>query len=336
MSFWIPVDRNSVLEEGWEKNATYEWGIPMHPQGELNAVDFVLQAQGDMEEMRLRQRSLIIQFFFNIMFAYLCAYNIIISVRILRKQKRVLAAWCCLLQALAGLTYTIGAMSSGMPGGPSCRRALWVAGFGMTLSPICVGITLLQKAYLVHHRNKRLLIVGIVLLLPQPLVLYYVLISPALMVPSAGCLLFYPLQLPWIKLALDAPINIIFSVAFITVVYRQYRLFGTAAWKELVRDGIQTMCIIVLSNIVCMLCIAFEVAGLFSEFFFIYDWVITSALLGRHLSAQRNMRQARRAPLTANVMKDFSKIAAAPLTQQGGTELRETRLEQHTDTQVAN
>ncbi|RKP06726.1 hypothetical protein THASP1DRAFT_31466 [Thamnocephalis sphaerospora] len=312
MAFWIPIDRNHVLNEGWEKNATYQWGIPLHPLGEINVIDYVLQAQGDIEDMRTRQRSLIFQMFCNVISACLFARNVPVAVRILMRQRRALAAWCCLLQALAGLTYTLSCLGCGMPDGPLCRHVLWIAGAGIALSSICVGTTLLQKAYLVHNKNKWMLAIGIILLLPQPTVTYYTWISPAAMVPSAGCLLLYPPELPWIKLALDAPINIIFSVAFIIVVYRQYHLFGSAAWARLVRDGIQTMCIIVLSNIVCMLCIAFEVANLFSEQFFTLDWVITAVLLGHHLSAQLHIRNVAHVPRTTHALRDFSQIETAP------------------------
>ncbi|RKP05360.1 hypothetical protein THASP1DRAFT_26127 [Thamnocephalis sphaerospora] len=261
MSFWIPVDRDSVLKEGWEADATYQWGIPLHPLGELDAISFVTQAQGDLEDMRIRQRNIITQTFFNVLATYVFLRNILISVQVLKRRNRMLAGWCCLLQALAGLAYTLCCLLAGMPNGPSCRHALWAAGFGMSLSSICVGATLLQKAYFAHNSNKWLLAVGTVLLLPQPLVAYYIWTSPAAMVPTAGCLLFYPPVLPWIKLALDAPINIIFSIAFLAVVYRQYRQFGSAAWARLVSDGIRTMGIVVLSNTICMLCIVFEVAG---------------------------------------------------------------------------
>ncbi|RKP06727.1 hypothetical protein THASP1DRAFT_25014 [Thamnocephalis sphaerospora] len=305
------IDRSQLLKEGWEKNATYLWGIPLHPMGELNAMQFLMEAQGDKEEMRLRRNNMIVETILNVVATYIFAHNALVSLRILRRQKYVLAGWCCLLQAVAGLVYTLPSLYADFPDGPCCRQALWIAGFGISVSTICVGITLLQKAYLVHDKNKWLLTAGTILLFPQPIITYYTWTSPAAMVPSAGCLLLYPPELPWIKLALDAPINIIFSVAFIIVVYRQYHLFGSAAWARLVRDGIQTMCIIVLSNLVCMLCVVFEAAGPFSQLFFVFDWLITSVLLRHHLSTLCSASSVPHRPTTAHMLQGFSKIATA-------------------------
>jgi len=62
------------------------------------------------------------------------------------------------------------------------------------------------------------------------------------------------------------------SILLLLVVYRQYRQFGSGAWKRLMRDGIQTMCLILLTNIVCTLLVTFEVIGLASDLFFVVDW----------------------------------------------------------------
>ncbi|RKP07538.1 hypothetical protein THASP1DRAFT_24324 [Thamnocephalis sphaerospora] len=147
-----------------------------------------------------------------------------------RRRPTALATWCCLIQSAAGLVYTVCSLLVTMPGGLSCRQGMWIVGAGLTISPLCVGATLLQKAYLVHERKKWLLAI-------------------ALMAPNAGCFSLYPPYLPWVKIAMDAPINLAFSIAFILVVYRQYRQYGSAAWGRLVRNGIQTMCFVVLANI---------------------------------------------------------------------------------------
>ncbi|RKP06939.1 hypothetical protein THASP1DRAFT_31247 [Thamnocephalis sphaerospora] len=282
MPFWDSLKREGLLEAGWEKNATYQWGIPLHPLGELNTIEYVMSAQGDIPEMRERTRGALMQLFVNIVANYVFFRNLIISTRMLRRRFNVLATWCCLLQALAGIVYTLFALALTMPGGPSCRVTLWNIGVGLAISPICVSIVLLQKAYVVHNRNRWLLIIGAILILPQPLVTYFAWASPAVMVPVTACLSYYPSYFPWVKFATDAPINAVFSTAFLLVVYRQYRQFGSGAWARLVRNGIQTMCLVVLSNFVCMLCAALEVLGLFSEMFIVLDWILTSLLLVHH------------------------------------------------------
>ncbi|RKP06593.1 hypothetical protein THASP1DRAFT_25117 [Thamnocephalis sphaerospora] len=288
MPFWDSVKREGLLEHGWEKNATYQWGIPLHPLGELNIIDYIMGAQGNLPEMRDRTRGALMQLSINVVANYVFFRNLIVSAKTLYRRPHVLATWCCLIQALAGVAYTLSALALVMPGGSSCRFALWDIGFGLAISPICVSIVLLQKAYVVHGRNRWLLGIGILLILPQPLVTYYLWTSPAVMVPITACLSYYPEYFPWLKFGLDAPINAVFSLAFLSVVYNQYRQFGSGAWARLVRNGIQTMCFIVLSNFFCMLFAALEVLGLFSEMFFVVDWILTSLLLVHHCGNLRS------------------------------------------------
>ncbi|RKP04730.1 hypothetical protein THASP1DRAFT_33466 [Thamnocephalis sphaerospora] len=196
-----------------------------------------------------------------------------------------------------------------MPGGTSCRQAVWYASSTTTLSSLCVSVTLLQKAYLAHGRSKWLLFAGGAFLLPQPLTAYILLVSPIHMAPSIGCSATYPSYFPWVKFAVDAPINILLSAAFIKVVHQQYRRLGSAAWAHLFRNGIQTMCAIVLANFVCMFCVAFEVLGLFSEMFVAFDWIIASTLLVHHCNAMGTFANKQSSLLDARYIKNMSPIA---------------------------
>jgi hypothetical protein len=64
------------------------------------------------------------------------------------------------------------------------------------------------------------------MIIPQPIIAYMGMTSPALFVSGFSCITIYPNSLPWIKFALDVPINTVFSITFIMVVYRQYRRHG--------------------------------------------------------------------------------------------------------------
>jgi hypothetical protein len=68
------------------------------------------------------------------------------------------------------------------------------------------------------------------------------------------------------------PINLLFSATFSIIAYRNYKQYGSDAWKRLAREGIQTMCLVVACNVFCALCIALQVVGDFSGMFFIFDW----------------------------------------------------------------
>ncbi|RKP05751.1 hypothetical protein THASP1DRAFT_25805 [Thamnocephalis sphaerospora] len=173
-----------------------------------------MQAQGDLQELRERNSSLATQSMLNVICAWIFLRSFIIAVRMIHKRARMLAGWCCLLQATAGLVYTIGGMTVHLPNGLTCRGALWLVGAGLGISPSCVGAALLQKAYIVHDYNKWLMGIGIILLLQQPFFTYLVWASPGIILPSSGCLSCYPKYLPWIKLGIDMPINLVFSVAF--------------------------------------------------------------------------------------------------------------------------
>ncbi|RKP07307.1 hypothetical protein THASP1DRAFT_30880 [Thamnocephalis sphaerospora] len=311
MTFWGHIDRHNLLEEGWERNATYQWGIPLHPLGELNALDYIMQAKDDLLEMRARNAALCLQSVTSVINTCLFSRNFYLSARMAYQHPRVLAGWCCLVQAAAGIAFTLCSLSVFAIHGPPCRYALWFAGFGMATSAICVGTVLLQKAYLVHNRSKWLLATGIILLLPQPLLTYMIWSSPGIMAPVGGCILYYPPYLPWVKLAMDLPINIVFSVAFIMVVYRQYRRFGSSAWEHLMRNGIQTMCLVVFSNIFCTFAGAFELFQMLSEFFFIFDWSITSILLVHHCTTMRPQTAEQHRPRTINILHDLLQIKTA-------------------------
>ncbi|RKP08309.1 hypothetical protein THASP1DRAFT_29883 [Thamnocephalis sphaerospora] len=281
------VDRDTLLEPGWEKNATYLWGTPIRPLGELGTIDYVLQAQDNLQDMRMRARGVFIQTATICVVGYVFLRNCIISVQITRRRPYVLSHWCCVVQAASGIGYTICAILLIVPGGLSCRQALWYACTTISLSSLCVSVTLLQRAYLAHGRSRRLLVLGISFILPQPIAAYIMWTSPISMAPSIGCILLYPYYFPWVKFALDAPINILLSVAFIMVVHKQYQRFGSAAWAQLVRNGTQTMCAIVLANFICMFSVAFEVFGLFSEMFLAFDWIIASTLLVRYCDSRK-------------------------------------------------
>ncbi|RKP09139.1 hypothetical protein THASP1DRAFT_29061 [Thamnocephalis sphaerospora] len=308
MSSWGNLGRDTLLAENWEANATRQWGIPLHPLGELDAVSYVMQAQGNIMEMRTRTRGVFIQLLVNTLLAYMFAHNFTLAMRMAYRRPCILAGWYCLLQAVTGLLYTITVMLYAVSGGLSCRHGLWILGIEVAISSICINIALLQKAYLVHNHSKWLLVTGVILLLPQPLVVYFFWTSPAIMVPVVACLSYYPSYFPWIKLALDAPINVLFSVAFLVAVYRQHRLFGSAAWARLVSNGIQTMCIVVVSNIACMLAAVLEVFGLFSVIFMPLNWAITSMLLVHHCTSMRVASAGSHTPRTENAIQGFLQI----------------------------
>ncbi|RKP08771.1 hypothetical protein THASP1DRAFT_29438 [Thamnocephalis sphaerospora] len=298
-----------AIEPGWQKNATNQWGIPLHPLGELNPVDYAMLGRNILD-MRIRLRGGHLQLLVVTCISYIFAHNLVRSVAMVLRHPRLLQGWCCLIQAGAGMLFGAHTMALAMPTGVSCRQVTWNIGIGLVVSSLCVSIVLLQKAYIVHERKRWLLAVGGLLLLGQPTIAYMLWTNPTIIVPSTGCFPVFPFYFPWVKLGLDAPISIFFSIAFLLVVYRQYRQFGSSAWARLMRDGIQTMCLVVFSNAVCMAIAAFEPFGSSSEMFVLVDWVVTSLLLVNHCTNLRATTLSS-SPPTNHVLKNFSQIQTA-------------------------
>jgi hypothetical protein len=264
--YWNREDAMKLLGENWEENAPRVLGILVHPLGELSGFEHIFYNVDNIETMRLRTTGIFIQTFFHTILLVTFTYNTFKAIQQLRSRKYSLMAWCCIIQSLTGVIYCLTTLSSSIiPKGASCRVVLWTAGIGIVISSICVSIALLQQAYLAHGRNKKLLITGIIMIIPQPIVSYITMITPVIPIGGTGCVLLYPDSLPWIKFALDAPINTVFSVAFIIVVYRQYRLRGKKAWKHLTRTGIRTFGSIILCNFICMLAAAIDILGIISS-----------------------------------------------------------------------
>ncbi|RKP09769.1 hypothetical protein THASP1DRAFT_22414 [Thamnocephalis sphaerospora] len=138
-----------------------------------------------------------------------------------------------------------------LPHGPSCRVVFWLGSLCITVSMVAANTLLLAKAYLAHQRNRWLLAAGALLIvIPSPVNIWAICFcSHLVLTPDIGCLMVFPDYYPWLKFGLDAPLNIIFSVAFLLVVHRQYRKCGTDLWAQLGRDGLAVMLLVVASNL---------------------------------------------------------------------------------------
>ncbi|KAI8048985.1 hypothetical protein BDF22DRAFT_778775 [Syncephalis plumigaleata] len=307
------MDRIAMLGTDWRVNATQQWGILLHPLGELNAGEYIFQASDDIKEMRRRSYGVYVQLFINVIVLHIFLHNLICSAKMLYVRYNSVSIWCCAIQTFAGLVFSAFSLSLGLPGGASCRVVMWCVAVCFVCGTLCTNTALLHKAYLAHNRSKKLLVAGIVLMLPQPYIVYCVWDSPITIDGSTGCLIHYSINFPWIKFGLDAPLNLVFSAAFLVVIYRQYKQFGSIAWEKLMSDGMQIMFLIILSNTICMMCALLEVAGIFSVVFFVFDWIITSFLLVQHCNTFRHQANSSLAmkPRTAFALSDISQIVTA-------------------------
>ncbi|KAI9594994.1 hypothetical protein BDF19DRAFT_88768 [Syncephalis fuscata] len=139
---------------------------------------------------------------------------------------------------------------------------------------------MLERAYLALRRQYWIAILGAALISPHLGFGFFILSnSPTLFNDDNDCVIDYPTYVPWYWLIASIPINTLFSGIFCYVSYKQYSRFGSSAWKRLAQDGIQTMCLVALCNIICSVIVVEKLFDGFSEMFFTVDCVITTTAL---------------------------------------------------------
>ncbi|KAI9593054.1 hypothetical protein BDF19DRAFT_415708 [Syncephalis fuscata] len=313
----MPIDYNvPVLGPEWEKNATYFLGISLYPLGEVQAVDHIIESGDDRDLMQKRMFGFNGQVAFMMIFGYIFAQNVYISIKMIVAGSRKLSSWCCLISSISGLILGILSTQTLSSFGLSCRILCWYNILGIGTSLVCCSAIILQKAYLVLCRPRWVLIVGIICILPQA---GYPIMGAAVMrltlIDNEGCVAFYPAAFPWYWSGSVLPINLLFSSIFSYVAYKQYKLFGSEAWKRLAQEGIQTMALVVTCNILCGISIFLEIGESFSEYFFDIDWLISSTILVKHCDSMRKIIRLSHRPRTEHIMH-LSQIETVKTYQQ--------------------
>ncbi|KAI9594678.1 hypothetical protein BDF19DRAFT_444510 [Syncephalis fuscata] len=242
------------------------WGfIHTNSTGEMSLGDFVLLSAG-ADEVRQKVHSNFIQLLLTTTIFWTFLRNVWHAGRLVWSSHTSVASWCCFLQALMGI-YRVWLTN-------------WIYAFGLMVSSICVSICLLLRAYVITSHNRVLLILGVAFTLPLPGILWiFWTRSVSTITPNEACITIYPPYLPWIRFMIDMPINSIFSIVFLRVVINQYRAMGNECWQKVKSDGIIYLFGVILSNTICAVVTAFELAGNWSEIFFYLDWITTSTLL---------------------------------------------------------
>jgi hypothetical protein len=280
--YWTQDEIREAIGEDWKKDADRVWNIPLYPLGELNYIEYAMSEPNDIEVIRARTFGMWTQCIFEVVATAIFMRNIIKVCCLARRGIHRIIARACIIQASLGLVHTIISLTSFVPNGASCRTAIWVSSFAAVAGSICVNLALLHLAYIVNNHNRLLLVIGTVAVLPQLVLIYASISSPVVPLPNLGCIMLYPDFMPWLKLALDAPINVILMVIVTMVIYQQYQKYGTKAWKRIVDCGIRTIGLICICDIFCMAMAGFKIFGVVSHTFFIVNWILTSTLLVHH------------------------------------------------------
>ncbi|KAI8052826.1 hypothetical protein BDF22DRAFT_488797 [Syncephalis plumigaleata] len=252
------IDYSNPEHTEWVKNAEKKNGISFHPLGEISMPDFYMEATGDIVEQRGRLMGLQFELIIAVAALYLFGRNLVKTCNALVSRPHALPLWFSFISAFFGTAIGFVFILLPLTEKLNCRKLVWAESFGMSISMLCNSTILLYKAYLVLYKRKWILYVGIPLIIPQigfaVLIVFY---SFYIAKANVGCLTFYPEFIIWYWASVNTPHNILFSVIFCFVTYKQYKILGSDIWRRLAREGIQTMSLALLCNILSTIIIVF-------------------------------------------------------------------------------
>ncbi|KAI9596821.1 hypothetical protein BDF19DRAFT_436918 [Syncephalis fuscata] len=168
----------------------------------------------------------------------------------------------------------------------------------------CYSMTILQKAYTISRKNRWVLVIGIILTLLQvvlPSALFNIRIIMDTETYRNGSIHYAPFSvLIWYTMSL--PVNIFLSSVFSYAAYKQYRKFGSKIWRRLARDGIESICLVILSNTILNVLLYLVKACDLYMFFCFIDCVICSTVLLESCRRTRHILNGANQPMTEKML----------------------------------
>ncbi|KAI8050222.1 hypothetical protein BDF22DRAFT_143371 [Syncephalis plumigaleata] len=278
------IDYDNPAHTEWVKNASYFLGIPLHPFGEINVLDYYAQ-----DSSLARQPSKLLgsrlQISFGVLLTYILVYNTLRSVKMVIKRPRTIASWCCFLPCSTGVITALMFLALHLGYSFNCRHLTWALVMGVSVANICNCLLLLQKAYLVLDRKRWILYASAPFILMQA---SYGLVTIAttftMFSPELGCTIYYQYFMVWYWFAPTFSINLLYSAIFCRIAFKQYQRNKSDAWKRLTREGIQIMCLAALCNITCCIIVKSTSTKYNLNFNVLYiaDWVLINTILIRY------------------------------------------------------
>jgi hypothetical protein len=240
-----------------------------------NGFEFFWNASNNMGELRKRYLALGSQLICGTILTIVFTRNFWRSIIVVVNFPHKFAPQCCLFINTLGIL-VLGAITVPAIGlnGLSCRTMGWCIIFGVGFSSIACNFMLLERAYVAFHKRRWFLIVGTLFsFVPSIGFLLITAISSSVVYgPNYACHLDYPNYLPYARIFSDLPQNLMFSTIFCMIIYRNYRRRNEHMWKELARDGITTMLLVSLSNIVSFALGESKALGAYTNTIYIADW----------------------------------------------------------------
>ncbi|KAI8051980.1 hypothetical protein BDF22DRAFT_744198 [Syncephalis plumigaleata] len=302
------INYNDPKETEWIETAVRIAGIPLHPSGETSIADYLMAASGDQHEQRRRFTGIQIETVFATLSMCLFARNLTMTARALLLRQRTLPLYCSFTASFFNMIMVVIYLLVPAAEKLNCRIGVWGLDVSISISILCNNLILLHKAYLVLMQHKWVLYIGIALTLPPvgypflSIVYFYITVEPQL-----GCTVHYPSFTMWYWVGINVPFNIVFSTIFCYVAYKQYKLFGSEIWKRLTREGIQTMCLALLCNIICVIVVLSHIEGANQDILFAVDWAVVTTILTDHCCRKRSNTTVQRHTRTS-YMQHVSQI----------------------------
>ncbi|KAI8050510.1 hypothetical protein BDF22DRAFT_131322 [Syncephalis plumigaleata] len=258
--------------------------IPVVPSGEISIIHFVMDTSNDdRKQLQARLTGIQYQLALNFVSSLVFGHNLVTTLKALYLKPNNISIWLCMLPNLLGMVHSMVSSLSFAVGDVNCRTMIWFAVCALNISAMCSSGIVLQKAYLALCRQWWILTIGVLLILLQLSFTYLAIWkSPITLEEYKGCVINYPEYIPWYWFGLITPTNLFFSGIFSYVTYKQYVIYGSDAWRQLTREGIEIMCLVIICNIICATCIFLRIGGKFTIYFFMADWMITSIILTSH------------------------------------------------------
>jgi hypothetical protein len=247
--------------------------------GGISGFDYVMNAS-NLDEFKARAFGLFTQLAVIVVATYIFAWGTHRSIINIWHMPYGFISWCCFLQALIGFLSNLINIITKLSSWPICRHQIQINAVGVCMGRMTINALLLAKAYYANEKSRKLLIFGSIAILFESTTAYALLARSSYVLTDFGsCTIRYPEWFPWTYALIDAPIHAVFSIAFIVVVIRYYRRFGSNAWKELRRNSIAFLFSIVLFKLLMLVLVLHEVAGDATGIFGLIEWVVCSCLV---------------------------------------------------------
>ncbi|KAI9599193.1 hypothetical protein BDF19DRAFT_118060 [Syncephalis fuscata] len=305
------IDYNSQIYAKWINSNVKQLGALLRPLGEIDIFDFFMKAYGDIPKQRSRLFGIQTQLVIFVIAFCLFGRNLAIASKMILSRPHSMISWCCLVPSASGVISNLVVILMGIGFPISCRLMIWFTAFSISLTIISNSLIILQKAYLVLGRKTWVLYVSAPSIVAQSAYVFIIMhCSFTVLEKKVGCMDYYPSFFIWYWLAVDLPINVLFSAVFCHTALKQYRIFGSEVWKNLAHDGIQAVSSATLCNIICSILIVMHMDAINYDMFLVIDWLVVTAMLINHCQKiGKNVGSAHH-PKT-NYMLNLSQIVTA-------------------------